>query len=153
MLHFGSRLVPHLHSNSKVCHGFIRWIYEYSKSSSILAEFFRRFDHVHDVVEQVGVDDGHVGVPFPELVDGVPQQRVVEHRDLVGLAEAAGGGIVFRRVGIGEGDEDRRRASGRDHPGDNKGLGPMLDHSLFGALVLVFLMLILIWKTTKLKKE
>jgi membrane-bound metal-dependent hydrolase YbcI (DUF457 family) len=29
----------------------------------------------------------------------------------------------------------------------------MLDHSLFGALVLVFLMLILIWKTTKLKKE
>lgn len=84
-----------------------------------LTKFFRRLDHLHDVVEQVGVDDGHIGVLHPQVLDGVSQQRVVELHDLVRLLETAGGDIVFRSIGVLEGDEDRRRASGRDHPRDD----------------------------------
>lgn len=38
-----------------------------------------------------------------------------------------------------EGDEDRRCASGWDHPRDNHSLGSMLDHSLLVAIVVMML--------------
>lgn len=79
----------------------------------VLTEFLRRLDHPHDMVEQISVHDGQVRVLRLEHLDGVLQQRVVERHDLVGLLETAGGGVVLRRVGIGEGDEDRRHSSRR----------------------------------------
>lgn len=105
----------------------------------VRTEFYRRRNHLNDVVEQIGVDDGHVRVLCSEILDGVQQQRVVEHHNLVGLLETAGGGVVLRRIGVSESDEDWWRASGWDHPRDNHGLGSMLYHSLLVAIVVMML--------------
>ena len=86
--------------------------------------------HLDDRGEEIGIHDLDTRMVSSDLLEGLLQQGVVAHGYLVEIFEAPGAWLVARRIGTREEHQVRRRASQWRDPGNDDGLGSLLDECL-----------------------